>query len=226
VVTQTASPPGVDGSAPPPPPPPPSARQGGRLVWGAALILLGVVWALSIAGVVVPWGLLVPVGLVALGVLLLVVRDRSLADALVGFGVVFLVLALLAPGVRTVSGVAVGERSEEPTVVTDLETSYQLAAGSLTLDLRELDIASSVDGGDAVLVANVALGELVVLLPPGIEVTGRAAAGMGEVVVLDREHSGVGPRVVLPEATGDAPVLELDLQVGLGSIEVSEEARS
>lgn len=222
VVTPTAAPPGTEVPAPPPPP----ARHGGRLVWGAALILLGSVWALSIAGVVVPWGLLAPLGLVALGALLLLVRDRSLADALVGLGVVLLVLALLAPGVRTVSGVAIGERSEEPTVVTELDSSYQLAAGSLTLDLRDLDVVSLAAAGDAVLVANVGLGELVVLLPPGVEATGRAAAGIGEVVVFDREHAGVGPRVALPDATGEDAVLELDLQVGLGSIVVSQEVPS
>jgi hypothetical protein len=99
-------------------------------------------------------------------------------------------------------------------------TDYQLGAGEATLDLRQLE-PGAVDG----LRAQVGFGSLVVLVPDDLRVRISTDVGLGEVIedVDDRrrrtERFG-DDREVLELGPSTGPELELDLQVGLGEIEV------
>jgi homoserine kinase len=65
-------------------------------------------------------------------------------------------------------------------------------------------------------------GELVVRLPDDVEVTGTAAVGMGDVDVLGQTRDGIAPSLTIDEPSEtDAGVIDLDLDVGLGSVEVT-----
>lgn len=111
-----------------------------------------------------------------------------------------------------------GERTWVPTA-SNGTTVYKLGAGEATLDLRQLE-----PGSVEAIRAEVGFGSLVVLVPEDLRVRVVTEVGLGEVLQVaearterfgdDREVFELGP------STG--PQLELDLQVGLGEIEVRD----
>ena len=64
------------------------------------------------------------------------------------------------------------------------------------------------------------IGELIVIVPDGVDLVIDARAGLGNVIVFGQESAGVGPDIdyTTPEA-GDA-VLRLDVDVAIGQVEV------
>jgi hypothetical protein len=211
-----------------PPPPPPSERRqpvtaepgpGGpprALGWGLALVMAGVVWLLSLAGVPMPLEVVLPVALVAVGLALLV-WPGGRRSGLVGVGVVLLVLSLVTAVLPGTVAPSAGDRTYTVTDVAELEGTYDLGAGTLVVDLTGLEPTGELD-----LTARVGMGELTVLLPDGVSLRGQARVGMGEVDVLGESRSGVAPTFDLDVDGSDAGdgTLTLDLQVGLGQIEV------
>lgn len=182
------------------------------------LVAIGVVWLLAQLGLDLRWELLLPVALIVVGVLVLVSPLWRGGDGLIGLGIVLTVFALLfavAPGASTFSA---GDRTFAPVDTDELEASYGLGAGTLTIDLRDLDLPA----GTTTVRAGVNLGELAVIVPPDATVDGRGRVVMGEVSAFGRSSGGITPRADLTDAGDDAQaVLELDLSVGLGRIEVT-----
>lgn len=183
---------------------------------GLALIAVGVLWMLSLAGVDLRWEIVVPIALVGVGLLVLFSPIWGGGDGLVGVGIVLAILALVL-AVPSPAAFSAGERSIAVSDVADLEDRYGLGAGTMTLDLRELELPT----GTTEVRAGINLGELVVLVPPEVTIAGEARVAMGEVERFGRSSGGIAPRVELT-APGDDPerILELDLRVGLGQIEV------
>ncbi len=212
------------GDQPPPPPPtvdpaaegPGTARSPGTVGWGLALIAAGVLWLVSLLGVAINWEVLLPVALLTIGVTLLV-WPRSAGSGLVGLGVVLLVVTLIATVLPGSASVSAGDRVYTPSAIAELEEVYDLGAGTLVLDLGELVVSETTEVG-----ARVGMGDLVVVVPEGVRLEGRARVGMGEVELFGVSSGGIVPSVDL--ATGEVgargEVLTLDLQVGLGQIEV------
>jgi hypothetical protein len=188
------------------------------VVWGSVLITTGALWLLSLAGVVIVWSLLLPIALIAIGVLVLAFGRRPIADALVGLGIAVAIVALLVPGAPQPSIVSAGDRVYTPDTLADLESSYDLGAGTATLDLRALELTAHTTE----VAVNVGFGELIVIVPEDVELTGRARVAFGEVEVDGRTQAGVGPSLPLGgAAVGDGPTLDLELQVAFGRIEVT-----
>jgi hypothetical protein len=105
------------------------------------------------------------------------------------------------------------------TRITAISTAYRFDAGSLHLDLSKATFAPGakvvVDGG---------AGEVVVKLPPDVDVTGVVTAKNGDVVALSQRDDGHNPSVTLNDLgadgrTGPSSVV-LDLKLKLGSINV------
>jgi hypothetical protein len=195
---------------------PPSGR-GARIGWGLVLIAGGMLWSLHLLDVPIEWGMVAPVALIVVGLLVLVLGRRELADGLVGLGVVVALLALFGGAIGGPWSAAIGERVIAPTTVAELEDAASLGIGSLTVDLRGLDPAE-VDG--ATLTGRLGIGELVVRAPDDLVLTGRARAAVGSTSGFGAEDDGVAPSVDDQGTAGGPEVLELDLQVGIGSIEV------
>jgi hypothetical protein len=128
------------------------------------------------------------------------------------------VLALVFPVVPGTASISAGDRTHVVTDVGDLASDYRLGAGTLTVDLRDLELPD----GTTDVTASVGMGELVVRVPPGVAIDGEARVGMGEVAAFDTSRGGVAPTLTLrrPGDTSD-DVLVLELRVGLGSIEVT-----
>ncbi len=112
-----------------------------------------------------------------------------------------------------------GERTWVPTASNGI-TEYKLGAGEATLDLRQLE-----PGAVDMVRAQIGFGSLVVLVPDDLRVRISTDVGLGEVIedVDDRrlrtERFG-DDREVLELGPSTGPELEVDLQVGVGEIEV------
>ncbi|HWO71462.1 MAG TPA: hypothetical protein VNP94_12020 [Actinomycetota bacterium] len=222
----------MNGPAPPaeeprpaPEPAPGPGPGAGRIVVGLLLVLGGAAWLADALGVSFPWGLALPGLLVVVGLALaaLAARGRS-SGILVAAGAVLTVLLAVGSGARVPLSGGVGERVERPTSVAELRDRYELAVGSLTVDLTGLG-----EGGAALrnrrIEARVGVGELVVVLPEGWRGTATAEAGIGEVRLLGRSQEGLGPELRAveegPVPPGSVPLLvHLEASVGMGQVEV------
>lgn len=199
------------------PPPRGDSRGVGPVVVGAVLVLSGLAWLADAAGVVSwRWPLLLAGVLALVGVAVLAVACRGGHDGLVVVGLVLAVIALLASLAPSplVWGV-VGDRTLQPQTAAELDESVGLAAGTLTVDLRDL----AVDGEPVRLEARVGLGELVVWLPEDAAADVRATSGAGDVTVGSRTSAGLSVDVD-HRLNGDGAVWQLDVATGLGRVEV------
>jgi len=214
---------GVPPLSPAPPqdvPPGPGSALGAITVSAAALVAGGLLLlrALDVDGITAPRVLAAALLVVGAGLLVGVFRGR--ARWLIAVG---LVLALALAPVAALDGRlagGVGERTWVPTVSEGV-TVYRLGAGEAVLDLRRLE-PGAVPG----LRAEVGLGSLLVLVPSDLRVEVVTDLGLGEL----RESTGTADRAVRSSTNPDdallrvgpdtGRVLELELQVDIGEIEV------
>ena len=138
-------------------------------------------------------------------------------------GLVFLGLAMLAAfGVAAMTPVSissgVGETNEQPETFAALESSYELGVGELDLDLS----AVTLPAGTTPVDASVGIGSLVITVPDDVALEIDARAGVGEYDVLGERDDGINAHrtFTFPGSTPNAPVLELEADVGIGNIEV------
>ena len=230
---------------PPTPPIPPTAGDGdgwnppplpdrtrsilGRATAGLALVTVGTLWILHLAGAITitfAQGLAAALLVVGLGLLVGTVLGRG--RGLIWVGVILLPLVLVAqiPGPNWVGlatsgdgdGIAAGEVSVAPVSFDDLRSSYEVGAGSIRIDLTRLPF----DGDRVDLEVSVGAGEIRVIVPDDVDVRATGRAGIGQVRVLDRSAGGLGVGDVeveldIADAVGE---VRLELQAGLGEIRV------
>ena len=207
--------------------PPPRRRRRPRSPLGAltvsvATLVTGLLLALRLSGVEsLTAPRIIAVALLLVGGGLLVGAWVGRARWLIAVGLV-LALALGASVAARDAGLAdgVGERTWTPTG----DESYALGAGEVVLDLSALRprTSSEVD-------VELGVGRLLVLVPRDVRATGEAEVGVGELVQVlgDGRRRDLNPdddtevreRFVFA-GEDDGPVVELDLEVGMGQIEV------
>jgi len=80
-----------------------------------------------------------------------------------------------------------GDRNVRPTSAAALADEYSYAFGSMTLDLRGVELPA----GETTLRVSIAFGDLVVQLPPGVpaRITGRTV--FGSSALLGRQFDGI-----------------------------------
>ncbi|MCK9487215.1 MAG: PspC domain-containing protein [Dehalococcoidia bacterium] len=142
------------------------------IIWGFLLVLVGVVFLLSQLDIDLDldfslWAVVTAAALILVGLFMVVEARRGLNGGL-------LALALILTAVLGVSRIADvrldidGAFGESHVVVNNLEeldSSYSYAFGSLTVDLRRLDVPA----GETVEVeVSVVFGQATVLLPAGV----------------------------------------------------------
>lgn len=140
-----------------------------------------------------------------------------------------LVLLALVSGV-TLAATAVAEPSYDgdrdlvvrPTSAAVLDDSYFLPAGRVTVDLTEISEPSALDGRE--LEVDVNAGEIVVLVPDGVNITLDAQVRYGGAIDTPDGDTSDGWNVQQDwsdlGAGDDAPTVDLDLEVAFGHIDV------
>lgn len=124
-------------------------------------------------------------------------------------------LFVAAAGIDLDGGI--GEKRYRPLAAADVRDHYELGVGSLTVDLRDVDLPA----GERRLELDVGMGEAVVLVPDDVCVSTTAELGMGGVEVFDRDGGGIDVDWEdLAAAPAGTPRLVVDADVGLGAVEV------
>lgn len=195
----------------------------GSVLVGAVVLVACLGFLLDRSGWVdVQWRLLGAGLLVAIGVVLIGGSTRGRPPGLMGLGL-WLLLALVAATIFQVPlGSGVGARTLHPLSLEDVET--RLAGGSLVVDLS--DYVLDPEAPTPVLETSVAVGDLRVVVPAGVEVDVFAQAGLGAVTVFSEGFTGMGvERHFVSSGFTAAPgQLRVVAEVGVGRV-IVEQAR-
>ena len=114
----------------------------------------------------------------------------------------------------------IADHREHPMTIQAVQPRYQVSAGNIELDLRDLRIAS---GQEVTTRADVGAGNISVHLPPDADVDVRCAADLGSVQCLDDQRDGRHARAEVHDLGTNGPGgghLVLDLKAGTGNVEV------
>lgn len=216
----------VTPSVPAPPPRPRSIL--GALTMAALLIALGGLALADLAGWLYPeaWHYLATaLGVVGIGLLVGTLFGRARWLIVVGLLLMpfLLVTATAAAVLPSWSfGSEFGDRVFHPVAVVELPPSYELAAGSMLVDLTDLDL-TDLDGTSRALEVAVGAGDVIVRLPDAMVGTVEARAGLGRIAANGRERVGIGPveTIRFPDAAGSASGgLQLTVRLGAGNLEI------
>jgi hypothetical protein len=189
----------------------------GPIVFGSLLVWGGMSFGLGLA---LQTALAVALCIVGLGFVL---------GAFIGGSWALVVPAVLIAGALVVSSVVdipleggIGDRTWRVIDVDDLSSTYELGIGESTLDLRDLRLTA---GQDVEVEVHQGIGHMVVIVPTDTTVEIDADVSMGQADVLGRSDDGGGvemTRTIQGDPANGS--IELDLEMGLGHIEVRQEA--
>jgi phage shock protein PspC (stress-responsive transcriptional regulator) len=117
---------------------------------------------------------------------------------------------------------SVGERTYTPTVAADIPAEgYKLGTGQLVVDLRQLPWKP---GQTLAASAHLGMGQMIVSVPSKVCVVGHATGKAGELVVAGDVSRGIDPEVTQGSPTSNAPRLDLDADIQLGQMIVTDQA--
>jgi predicted membrane protein len=160
---------------------------------------------------------------VVVAIALGVVGAAMLVGTVFGNGRPLILPALLLAGALAVTSAVptwtIGERRTYPTTAAAVEDVYELGIGRQLIDLSRVADVERLDGRSVRVETGV--GETVVVVPDGVDLTVDADIGAGEVVVFNgREEHGPDTELQYADRDTAAPDLELVLSGQLGRIEV------
>jgi phage shock protein PspC (stress-responsive transcriptional regulator) len=115
---------------------------------------------------------------------------------------------------------SVGQRTYTPKVVTDIPADgYKLGTGQLIVDLRDLPWKK----GETIPVsAHLGIGQLIVSAPPNVCVVGHVTGKAGELIDAGDVSQGIDPDVEKGTPNSQAPRLDLDADIQLGQMVVTD----
>lgn len=221
----TTPPPPAYQYLPPQPPPAPKPYRGPRLFAFTLALLavtLGTLGLYDVAEGGVADGAYPALALAVVGLMLVVGAWFGRPGGLIALGLVAL-LALLAASATEPRFEGDRRVTHTPTSATQLQDRYFVPAGTVNLDLSGIRDVEALDGRTIEVEANA--GELVVILPEDVDVDVDADISLaGEVSVLDERRGGAGGVSLQRSVDGgeDAPEMDLNLDLVVGSIEVRQ----
>ncbi|MDP2328802.1 MAG: cell wall-active antibiotics response protein LiaF [Dehalococcoidia bacterium] len=207
----------ADGTAEPRPRRSSGAAAG--IVWGVILISVGTMVLLSRLDITLPeWNVVLSGGLILLGVLIILEARRGLNGGLVTLAVALSVILGAAAFVDFRFDSGFGDRQVVVTRVADLDDSYSHAFGSMTVDLRNLEVAE----GQTKVSVSVAFGDVTVRLPAGVPYRINANSAFGSVDAPEFDADGIAvERSYRSEGYDQATRrVEIDVSVAFGSARV------
>ncbi|HEX2046479.1 MAG TPA: LiaF domain-containing protein, partial [Acidimicrobiales bacterium] len=211
-----STPPVDDGPAPPPPPPAAEPRPRSALVPVTLSLLAVLAGGLSLVGVSATTGL--ALALLLTGGALIVGAWRGRARWLIPVG---LILAAVLAAAAVVDDVPIrggaGDPRFRPVTIEELRSPYRLGAGELVVDLGDLDLR----GQTVEVVASVAAGSLLVVVPRDAALDVDARVGAGDLRLLGRHSDGFAvDRTVVESGRDGAGRIVLRARAGIGEVEV------
>lgn len=210
---------------PSPKPQPPAPRQrpnrprvAAATIGATTLVVAGA----SIASMWVPWFTVPHV----MGLAIATLAAGLLVGSFVGAGrsLIWLLVPLSAAGfvftaVNFDGPSNVGSISETPKTIADVRDRYEVGAGSIMLDLRQLPSSGSVETE-----IEAELGEIVVHVPANADVTFKCEANsLGGLECLDRKADGGKVKVEGTDLGVDGEgglEIDLDIQMNVGEVRV------
>jgi phage shock protein PspC (stress-responsive transcriptional regulator) len=203
-----------------------------RLARTIVLVLLGIAaicaamtvaalaaWAAATGNGAVVAGLVIALG-IAIAATAFIVDARRVSPWLLAAA---LVLGLPAGAVAAADihfNCGIGKREYHPRSVTDLpDDGYRFGVGQLVVDLRDLPWAN---GQVVPLKTNLGVGQMIVSVPSNVCVDAEATGKAGEIVVRGEESDGVDVEVDQSQPDGTAPRLELEADIQLGQLVVTD----
>ena len=202
--------------------PAPKPDRGPKLFWftiALVAVALGGLGLFDVAGVDFPDAAYPALALAVIGAMLVVGAWVGRAGGLIAMGIIAAVVLAGSSVAQTFDGPRV---TRAPTQAGELRSSYFTPAGSIHLDLTDIENLEALDGRTVDVEANV--GELVVTVPDDLTVDIAAEVdGGGEINVLGQSEGGNNVAVEQRIDGGqDAPELDLNLDLVFGSIEVRQ----
>lgn len=200
------------------PAPRPHSRLGGAVV-STAVISVGVVGIVDLAGVATPASVYFATPLVVIGLGLILGAWFGRARWLIAIGAALCLALGIAATAEQVGGVS-GSTTWRPTTFEELQGRYTLGLGSAVLDLSALDFT----GRSESVQIRVDVGDVTVIVPREVDVRAEAAADVGNVVVFGTQWGGIGQssRTVTdvgPDGPGGGE-LTIRATVDVGDVEV------
>ena len=165
------------------------SRQRRPLLFGLTLALgalaLGALGLVEASGVDVVDGAYPALALTVVGLMLVVGSVYGRPGGLILLGVV---ASVVLAAVSVAQPRFDGDRNVEvaPTSAEDLESSYDVPAGRIAVDLTDVEDVDALDGRTLDLSANA--GELLVIVPDGVTVDLDATVGYGGAIDWPGEH--------------------------------------
>jgi phage shock protein PspC (stress-responsive transcriptional regulator) len=196
----------------------------GPLTVSAAVVTVGAIAVADALGASVPHAVYhaAPLAIVGLGLLVGAWWGRSRGLIILG---VLLALAMVPAVVVDDTDFNGEDFSITPTTQAAIPTGTQdHGVGSVTYDLSRVDFT---DGESASLTVDQGVGELRIIVPPDVDVDVNADVGIGEIRTFDGTSGGLGQERRVTDLGTDGRGggdLRLDLELGIGSIEVRREA--
>ena len=161
-------------------------------------------------------GTAMAVGVIAVGVALVVGGVLGGARWLIAPALLLAVpLAIVSAADIDLRG-GVGQRDYRPATLSEVKSSYRLGAGEMRLDLSDVEFPA----GRTALKLDMGAGHAVVDVPSGVCVQSDTHIGAGEANILGHVNDGVDVNVSRRPLAGDAPVLFIDTDIGMGQLEV------
>ncbi len=185
-------------------------------------IALGALGLYESAGGAVADAAYAALALAVVGVMLVVGSVAGRPGGLILLGIVAAVALAVAATVEEYDMGRSGRIDLVPTSVADLDRSYSLFAGEIDLDLTQVSDPENYLGRTVSVTAEA--GEIVVLVPPGVDVDVDARIDIGgEIDVNGVREEGRGPAVrTVIDGGLDVPVLNLDVDLSVGTITVTQ----
>lgn len=189
----------------------------GRWTVGSALLAVGVMASLDIAGVVEPFPRHYAAALLAVvggGLLVSAIAGRARWLIIPGLILLPIVVGASFVDIPFDGDFVVDTIREQPGSQAELLEVYEVEAGSFTLDLTEIDFASA----DSVRV-DMGAGQLRIILPDDLAADVDVRLGVGDIggVIGSADGIGLSRTVALDGTTGP---LDLEIELGAGEVDV------
>jgi hypothetical protein len=218
---------GPYGAVPPPvpPPPPPAPRRPRSALFSVTMSLvlvgLGTLKLVDLSGTPIVAGAYPALALAIIASALVVGAWFGRSRGLIAMGII---AAVLTGAVSAADEWDHGRGDHvnirvTPTTSAELPTQVDYSSGSVRYDLTQVDFT----GVSHTMRVSMGAGEVVVVVPRDVDVTGTLSMGIGEVDFFGDSRGGFPSDVTLTDLGDDGPgggALQLDLDAGVGHLEV------